>query len=183
MTRTCIRKTVTSVAQKITSTRYLCKANGSLQDRTPSKNMNKGPQESQRVHFTKEFAKMPSDINILRKMSRKIPSSILSNDEEGVVNWSSGVVKTIFGDTRDSSEASFLQTGPRGGENIILRKDSKTQFIVFSICSNRFMEKETIWKHLISNPFDQSYPTYACFLFNLYNIQRYLNHSPAHCQN
>ena len=30
---------------------------------------------------------MPSDRNILRKMSRQIPSSIPSNDEEVVVNW------------------------------------------------------------------------------------------------
>ena len=46
---------------------------------------------------------------MLRKMSRQIPSRIPSDDEEVVVNWSSGVVKTNVGDARDSSVSNDIQ--------------------------------------------------------------------------
>ena len=94
---------------KITSTRSLCKENGSLQDRMPSKKMSEVRQKSQQVHFAKEFAEMPSDRNMLRKMSGQIPSRIPSDEDEVVVNWSSGVVKTNVGDARDSSVSTVVQ--------------------------------------------------------------------------
>ena len=96
---------------KINSTQSLCKANGSLQDRMPPKKMSEGPQESQRVHFAKEFVKMPSDRNMLRKMTRQIPSRIPSDDEEVVMNRSNGVVKTNVGDARESSVSNDVQNG------------------------------------------------------------------------
>ena len=71
--------------------------------------MSKGPQESQPVHFAKEFVKMPSDRNMLKKMSRQIPSKIPSDDEEVVVNWISGVVKTNVADARDSSARNVVR--------------------------------------------------------------------------
>ena len=73
--------------------------------------MSEGPQESQRVHFAKEFAKMPSDRNILRKMSRQIPTRIPSNDEGVVVNWSSVVVKTNVQDAKDYSVSNVVRNG------------------------------------------------------------------------
>ena len=77
----------------------------------PSKKMSKGPQESQRLHFAKEFAKMPSDRNMLRKMTRQIPSRIPSDDKEVVVNWSSGIVETNVGDARDSFAKNVVRNG------------------------------------------------------------------------
>ena len=71
--------------------------------------MTKGPKESQRVHFAKEFSEMPSDRNMLRKMSGQIPSRIPSDDEEVVVDWSSGVVETNVVDARDSSVRNVVR--------------------------------------------------------------------------
>ena len=76
-----------------------------------SKKITKGPKESQRVHFAKEFSEMPSDRNMLRKMTRQIPSRIPSDDEEVVMNRSNGVVKTNVGDARDSSVSNDVQNG------------------------------------------------------------------------
>ena len=73
--------------------------------------MSEAPQESKRVHFAKEFAEMPSDRNMLRKMSSQIPSKIPSDDEEVVVNWSIGVGKTNVGDARDSSVIKVVRNG------------------------------------------------------------------------
>ena len=48
---------------------------------------------------------------MLKKMSRQIPSRIPFDDEEVVVNWSNGVVKTNFGDARDSYVRNDVQNG------------------------------------------------------------------------
>ena len=44
-------------------------------------------------------------------MSRQIPSRIPSNEEEVVVNWSSGVVKKNVGDAKDPSLRNAVQNG------------------------------------------------------------------------
>ena len=44
-------------------------------------------------------------------MSSQIPSRIPPDDEEVVVNWSSGVVETNDGDARDSSVSNVVRNG------------------------------------------------------------------------
>ena len=54
---------------------------------------------------------MPSDRNMLRKMASQIPSRIPPDDEEVIVNWSSGVVETNVGDARDFSVRNVVRNG------------------------------------------------------------------------
>ena len=69
------------------------------------------PKETWRAHFTKEFAKTPSERVMSRKMSSQIQSMVPPDVENVEGNWSNGVVKTNVGDAKDSFVDKVIRNG------------------------------------------------------------------------
>ena len=80
------------------------------------------PKETRRAHFTKEFAKTPSERDMPRKMSSQIQSMVPPDVENVVVNWSNGVVETNVGDVK----SSFIDKVIRNGKNRRERGNKQT---------------------------------------------------------